>query len=147
MTAIAIDYIGLLGAVQSRWAEFSSRKTNHGAGLLPLLEGLMLYLLKAALASVVVLLLANFVAICCETISIKAGCVAIVGGRSQGIKQQHSSDDIPVQAERRQSRHSRGYLTSSWSGQDAGALWGRRRYSFTHRTKVFAGGTIRKIHV
>src|ERR1700693_993264 len=27
------------------------------------------------------------------------------------------------------------------------ALWGRRRYSFTHRTKVFAGGTIRKIHV
>ncbi len=26
------------------------------------------------------------------------------------------------------------------------ALWGRRRYSFTHRTKVFAGGTIRKIH-
>ena len=27
------------------------------------------------------------------------------------------------------------------------ALWGRRRFSFTHRTKVFAGGTIRKIHV
>ena len=26
------------------------------------------------------------------------------------------------------------------------ALWGRRRYSFTHRTKVFAGGTIRKNH-
>jgi len=26
------------------------------------------------------------------------------------------------------------------------ALWGRRRYSFTHRTKVFADGTIRKIH-
>ena len=26
------------------------------------------------------------------------------------------------------------------------ALWGRRRFSFTHRTKVFAGGTIRKIH-
>jgi|SRR6266481_5689419 hypothetical protein len=26
------------------------------------------------------------------------------------------------------------------------ALWGRRRYSFTHRTKVFAGCTIRKIH-
>src|SRR5271166_3718032 len=25
------------------------------------------------------------------------------------------------------------------------ALWGRRRYSFTHRTKVFADGTIRKI--
>ncbi|WP_231363811.1 hypothetical protein, partial [Verrucomicrobium sp. 3C] len=25
-------------------------------------------------------------------------------------------------------------------------VWGRRRYSFTHRTKVFAGGTIRKIH-
>ena len=25
------------------------------------------------------------------------------------------------------------------------ALWGRRRFSFTHRTKVFAGGTIRKI--
>src|SRR5271157_973499 len=24
---------------------------------------------------------------------------------------------------------------------------GRRRFSFTHRTKVFAGGTIRKIHV
>jgi len=24
---------------------------------------------------------------------------------------------------------------------------GRRRHSFTHRTKVFAGGTIRKIHV
>ena len=24
------------------------------------------------------------------------------------------------------------------------ALWGRRRYSFTHRTKVFADGTIRK---
>ena len=23
---------------------------------------------------------------------------------------------------------------------------GRRRYSFTHRTKVFADGTIRKIH-
>ena len=27
------------------------------------------------------------------------------------------------------------------------ALLGRRRFSFTHRTKVFAGGTIRKIHV
>src|SRR5271157_5253526 len=27
------------------------------------------------------------------------------------------------------------------------ALWGRRRFSFIHRTKVFAGGTIRKIHV
>src|SRR5271166_4017106 len=26
------------------------------------------------------------------------------------------------------------------------ALWGRRHFSFTHRTKVFAGGTIRKIH-
>ena len=26
------------------------------------------------------------------------------------------------------------------------ALWGRRRYSFTHRTKVFADGTIRKIY-
>ena len=26
------------------------------------------------------------------------------------------------------------------------AVWGRRRYSFTHRTKVFADGTIRKIH-
>ena len=26
------------------------------------------------------------------------------------------------------------------------ALWGRRRYSFTLRTKVFADGTIRKIH-
>ena len=26
------------------------------------------------------------------------------------------------------------------------ALWGRRRYSFIHRTKVFADGTIRKIH-
>jgi hypothetical protein len=27
------------------------------------------------------------------------------------------------------------------------ALWGRRRFSFTHRTKVFAVGAIRKIHV
>jgi hypothetical protein len=26
------------------------------------------------------------------------------------------------------------------------ALWGRRRHSSTHRTKVFADGTIRKIH-
>ena len=26
------------------------------------------------------------------------------------------------------------------------ALWGRGRYSFTHCTKVFADGTIRKIH-
>ena len=25
------------------------------------------------------------------------------------------------------------------------AVWGRRRYSFTHRTKVFADGTIAKI--
>ena len=25
------------------------------------------------------------------------------------------------------------------------ALWGRRRFSFTHHTKVFADGTIRKI--
>lgn len=25
------------------------------------------------------------------------------------------------------------------------ALWRRRRFSFTHRTKVFAGGTVRKI--
>jgi len=32
-------------------------------------------------------------------------------------------------------------------GKVESALWGRRRYSFTHRTKVFAGGTIRKIHV
>jgi hypothetical protein len=24
------------------------------------------------------------------------------------------------------------------------ALWRRRRFSFTHRTKVFAGGTVRK---
>ena len=27
------------------------------------------------------------------------------------------------------------------------ALWGRRRYSSTHRTKVCAGGTVRKIYV
>ena len=26
------------------------------------------------------------------------------------------------------------------------ALWGRRRHSFIHHTKVFADGTIRKIH-
>jgi len=32
-------------------------------------------------------------------------------------------------------------------GKVESALWGRRRYSFTHRTKVFADGTIRKIHV
>ena len=31
-------------------------------------------------------------------------------------------------------------------GKVESALLGRRRYSFTHRTKVFAGGTIRKIH-
>ena len=31
-------------------------------------------------------------------------------------------------------------------GKVESALWGRRHYSFTHRTKVFAGGTIRKIH-
>src|SRR3984893_1999284 len=31
-------------------------------------------------------------------------------------------------------------------GKVESALWGRRRYSFTHRTKVFADGTIRKIH-
>ena len=31
-------------------------------------------------------------------------------------------------------------------GKVESALWGRRRFSFTHRTKVFADGTIRKIH-
>ena len=31
-------------------------------------------------------------------------------------------------------------------GKVESALWGRRRNSFTHRTKVFADGTIRKIH-
>ena len=43
-----------------------------------------------------------------------------------------------------------GYLKDEPVGQRWGkvepALWGRRRHSFTHRTKVFAGGTIRKIH-
>jgi len=29
-------------------------------------------------------------------------------------------------------------------GKVESALWGRRRYSFTHRNKVYAGGTIRK---
>ena len=32
-------------------------------------------------------------------------------------------------------------------GKVESALLGRRHYSFTHRTKVFTGGTIRKIHV
>jgi hypothetical protein len=40
--------------------------------------------------------------------------------------------------------------TMNRSAKDGGkvepTLWGRRRYSFTHRTKVFADGTIRKIH-
>ena len=31
-------------------------------------------------------------------------------------------------------------------GKVESVLLGRRHYSFTHRTKVFAGGTIRKIH-
>ena len=43
-----------------------------------------------------------------------------------------------------------GYPDDEQVGQRWGkvepALWGRRRYSFTHRTKVFADGTIRKIH-
>src|SRR3954451_11052143 len=30
-------------------------------------------------------------------------------------------------------------------GEVEPALWGRRRFSSTHRTKVFAGGTVRKI--
>jgi hypothetical protein len=29
-------------------------------------------------------------------------------------------------------------------GKVESALWRRRRYSFTHRTKVFAGGMVRK---
>ena len=37
-------------------------------------------------------------------------------------------------------------LIALW-GKVEPALRGRRRFSFTHRTKVFAGGTIRKIHV
>src|SRR5215470_15000532 len=45
----------------------------------------------------------------------------------------------------------RGYPEDEQVGQRWGkigsAVLGRRRYSFTHRTKVFAGGTIRKIHV
>lgn len=43
-----------------------------------------------------------------------------------------------------------GYPDDEQVGQRWGkvesALSGRRRYSFTHRTKVFADGTIRKIH-
>jgi hypothetical protein len=41
-----------------------------------------------------------------------------------------------------------GYLDDEPVGQRWGkvesALWRRRRFSFTHRTKVFAGGTIQK---
>jgi hypothetical protein len=44
-----------------------------------------------------------------------------------------------------------GYPDDEQVGQRRGkvepAVLGRRRYSFTRRTKVFAGGTIRKIHV
>ncbi len=44
-----------------------------------------------------------------------------------------------------------GYLKDEPVGQRWGkvepALWRRRRYSFTHRTKVFADGTARKNNV
>ena len=43
-----------------------------------------------------------------------------------------------------------GYPEDEQVGQRWGkvepALWGRRRFSFTQGAKVFAGGTIRKIH-
>jgi hypothetical protein len=81
----------------------------------------------AAFASAVALMPGQILGNCCETISDRAAGVslqqfgAIADESSQEIKQQtYSSDDIPVQDECRRSRHSRGHLTSSWSGHDAG---------------------------
>jgi hypothetical protein len=50
--------------------------------------------------------------------------------RSTGPQSRERSHDEPV--------------GQRW-GKVEPALWRRRRYSFTHRTKVFAGGTVRKI--
>ena len=65
----------------------------------------------------------------------------------QGARREAGSEGY---AEKYRAVVDEGYLKDEPVGQRWGkvepALWGRRRYSFTHRTKVFAGGTIRKIH-
>ena len=69
----------------------------------------------------------------------------LVGG--QGVRSDPESEGFE---EKYRAVINGGYPDDEQVGQRWGkvepALWGRRRYSFTHRTKVFAGGTIRKIH-
>ena len=69
----------------------------------------------------------------------------LVGG--QGVRSDPESEGFE---EKYRAAINGGYPDDEQVGQRWGkvepALWGRRRFSFTHRTKVFADGTIRKIH-
>ena len=75
----------------------------------------------------------------------EAGCSECPGG--QGVRSDPESEGSE---EKYRAVINGGHPEDEQVGQRWGkvepALWGRRRYSFTHRTKVFADGTIRKIH-
>jgi hypothetical protein len=64
----------------------------------------------------------------------------------QGARREAGSEGY---AEKYRAVVDEGYLKDEPVGQRwdtvEPALWGRRRFSFTHRTKVFADGTVRKI--
>lgn len=72
---------------------------------------------------------------------------AVEAGGGQGVRSDPESEGVE---EKCRAAINKGYPNNEQVGQRWGkvepALWGRRRYSFTHRTKVFADGTIRKIH-
>ncbi|MCP1838459.1 hypothetical protein ACVIIZ_004763 [Bradyrhizobium sp. USDA 4523] len=72
---------------------------------------------------------------------------AVEAGGGQGVRSDPESEGFE---EKYRAAINGGYPDDEQVGQRWGkvepALWGRRRYSFTHRTKVFADGTIRKIH-
>ena len=75
----------------------------------------------------------------------EASCAECPGG--QGVRSDPESEGSE---EKYRAVINGGHPEDEQVGQRWGkvepALWGRRRYSFTHRTKVFADGTIRKIH-
>ena len=72
---------------------------------------------------------------------------AAQAGGGQGVRSDPESREFE---EKYRAVINGGHPTMNRSAKEWGkvepALWGRRRYSFTHRTKVFADGTIRKIH-
>lgn len=80
----------------------------------------------------------------------KAGLTASLADESQIIGGQGAHREVRSEGHEEKYRAviDGGYPEDEPVGQRWGkvesALWRRRRFSFTHRTKVFAGGTIRK---